>query len=316
MKPDFLIIGAQKGGSTFLQDSLREHPNIYMPYYESPFFEDPEYDPDHFDCLLELFKPARPDQICGIKRPDYLPRGECPARIHRHVPQAKLIAVLREPVARMISAYFWYMQVGVLPIAPASIGLEKIAAGEYQKTLPRAGELIEYGFYYEQLTRYLRLFAREQLLVISYDDLQRDPLRVLRQVFRFLEVEENYVPRALGKKPKESVYSLPRLRLLARANRTFFYDYIQYGENRLALRPKMRAAPMLAYRTCVAYDRLVMSRLFRNEKPRLSDALIEQFQELYQDDIAALKASLGIDLASTYAGAQSGRDKSRLRAHS
>ena len=83
--PRFLIIGAQKAGSTFLHETLRQHPSLFLPRYETPIFEDPFYQAGAVQSELgRILAPARPDQKPGIKRPDYLGRPECPARLARH----------------------------------------------------------------------------------------------------------------------------------------------------------------------------------------------------------------------------------------
>jgi len=105
MLPDYIIIGAHKSASTFVHKCLMEHPDIYMPKDEIPFFEIPDYESSSLSELEKYFK-GRKEKRFGIKRPSYIGKPEVPARISNDLPDAKLIAVLRDPVDRAVSSYY------------------------------------------------------------------------------------------------------------------------------------------------------------------------------------------------------------------
>ena len=96
--PDFVIIGAQKSASSFMQLCLADHPDIYIPEGETPFFESPDYEQGDIHEIEELFE-GRSEKCLGIKRPNYIGKAEVPNRILKHLPNAKLIAILRNPSA-------------------------------------------------------------------------------------------------------------------------------------------------------------------------------------------------------------------------
>ena len=153
MFPTFLIIGAQKSATTFVHKCLREHPDVFMPNGETRFFENPEHLQTDITQFEALFRNVSQEQAIGIKRPDYLAKPECPPRIYQHIPHAKLLVILRNPVERAISAYFHLMNCSFIPIRPAEEGLTKILDGEYKDLYPKSREIIEYGFYYKHLMR-------------------------------------------------------------------------------------------------------------------------------------------------------------------
>jgi hypothetical protein len=283
--PDFVILGAQKAGSTSLHEALRRHASVYMPRFETPFFEDPFYDAGKLDNLAALLSGAGPDRLVGIKRPDYLGRPECPARLAQHIPNARLIAVLRDPVARAISAYFWYMQVGIIPVAPPNQGLAALLDGRLQAQYPKADEILNYGLYGRQLERYLSHFAPQQLKVVTSDALREQPSRVLGEICDFLGIEEDAMNTvATQRVAKPSVYGSVRLRWLALANRLFFYDYSQDDSGRVVLAQKQSRVARIAFYGMIAVDRWGLARLFSAEKPALNPALRQQLRDWYAED--------------------------------
>jgi hypothetical protein len=104
--PDFVVIGAAKSGTTALYHQLRHHHGLYLPpSKEAPFFtKDDVYRRGWEAHLAEPFTAAPPDLLWGTVTPRYRDLG-IPARMHEAMPDARLIALLREPVARVYSKY-------------------------------------------------------------------------------------------------------------------------------------------------------------------------------------------------------------------
>ena len=223
MLPNFLILGAQKSASTFIQDCLSEHPEVFMPENETPFFESPDYENGELIELESLFD-GRGERLLGIKRPAYLAKPEVPERIAQHIPDAKLVAILRNPLERSISAYYHNMRYGFIPPRNIEAGLRDIITGKYEFDYPRSGEIIEFGRYHKHLQRYTKHFGKEQILILFHEDILNDKLGEVRKTYRFLGVDESFVPKALNSRPQAVLYSLTRLRLLALRNR-FTYSY-------------------------------------------------------------------------------------------
>src|SRR3954453_11545774 len=107
--PSFVVIGAQKSASTFLQTCLADHPDVFMPKGELAFFESPDYERATLTDLRRLFE-GRLERRLGFKRPNYLCKPEVPARLAKDLPDALLLSVLRKPLDRAISAYFHYIR--------------------------------------------------------------------------------------------------------------------------------------------------------------------------------------------------------------
>jgi Sulfotransferase domain len=290
--PNFVILGAQKSASTFVHRCLEEHPEVYIPEQEIRFFENPEYLESTLDTLTGLFKNVPLKPLRGIKRPDYLGKPEVPERIKTLLPGAKLIAVLRNPVDRLLSAYFYYIKLGFLPVKPLDEGLRAILARNVTG-YPRAYDLVEYGFYHKHVTRYVQLFPREQLLLLLHDDIQKQPLESMKQVYAFLGVDETYAPKGLERRENSGLYSLPRLRFLGQRNRLLF----RYNDDRTRLyRNKLSPLNYLGVGAITVIDKMILARLYGNDKPKLSEDLKRELYTLYRDDISALEGLLGKSL--------------------
>lgn len=297
MIPNFLIIGAQKSASTFVHECVREHPDVFMPRQEIAYFQDPDYLETSISRFESIFDAVKSEKAIGIKCPDYLGRPECPERIHKHIPDARLIVVLRDPVARAVSAYYWFMQVGIIPVRPLEEGFGDLINGRYDRRFPRSREIIDYGYYYQHLMRYLKYFDESQLLILLQSDLQNSPREAISQIYRFLEIDEGYISSALGGQPKQSVYSLHRLKWLSMANRLFFYSYRVSADNMMALYPIENKMLRLCYYMMQGIDRHLLTYIFGNKKEKLGLGTRNALVEKYIDDINSLEKYLGKELA-------------------
>jgi len=154
MLPNFVIIGAQKSASSFLQACLNDHPDIYLPHGETPFFESPDYEQSDIRELQRIFE-KRSEKCLGIKRPNYIGKPEVPKRIASHLQNAKLIAVLRNPIDRAISAYYHNIKFEFIPPIDIEIGMRKLIwEPSFSAKYKRSPEIIELGFYCKYLSKY------------------------------------------------------------------------------------------------------------------------------------------------------------------
>ena len=294
MLPNFLIIGAQKSATTFVHHCLMEHHDVFMPSGETPFFEDPDYLQSDLQSFERLFERCSDKRAIGIKRPSYLHKPECPQRIYRHIPSARLIAILRDPVERAISAYYHNASAGFAPITHVNKGLLEIIDGKHAKKYPRAAEIIEFGFYHRHLSRYLQYFDREQMLVMLYDDIKNSPLDSLKKVFGFLRIDEEYVPPSWNSREKVGVYSIPRVSLHALRSR-ITCDY-SGDRMRLSLKGEIGQLTSIISIMVGVIDRL-LSRMLSSTMPSPNRDLAAALSAVYQEDTSKLEELLGRSLA-------------------
>jgi hypothetical protein len=208
--PNFLIIGVAKSGTASLYHYLNQHPQVYMcPIKEPNFFalegERPDFHaPDSerrinrwsvtdMHSYRALFDGASTEEAIGEASPMYLYSSSAPDRIRRYIPGVRLIAVLRNPVDRAYSSFMHLIRNGRESLGDFAQALEA-----EEKRIQCNWEWIWHyknmGFYHEQLERYLERFDREQIRVYLYEDLREDQLGVLRDIYRFVGVDDTFVP--------------------------------------------------------------------------------------------------------------------------
>jgi hypothetical protein len=225
---EFLIIGAQKGGTTSLFEYLRRHPEIHMPKQKEVAFFSTERNyrrgPDWY--MTSILQDAQPGAVCGEASVAYMdgtpfgdisdkeyselavasPHSELleevvPRRIKQLLPDVKLICVLRDPVARAYSHY----RMGVLDRAESRSFdqavdqlIEPSALEQARITPTITNSYIVNGEYFRVLAGFLRVFPRGQLMVIFSDDLAERPAEVLAETFGFIGVDGDFMPDNLG----------------------------------------------------------------------------------------------------------------------
>ena len=293
-KPDFIVIGAQKSASTFIQNCLANHPDIYLPAGETPYFEDPDYDAAPDDYFRTLFA-GHTERLAGIKRPNYIGRTEVPPRITRDLPDIPLIAVLRNPIERVVAAYFHQIKYGAFPATPMEDGLTDVLdKGPLSRKWPRSRELLEFGLYARHLEDYRHFLDRGRLLCLLHDDIVRDPLKAIQSCYDYLGVDASHVPSNLDERPQKVTYSIPRLSFLARRNR-FLHSY--NADRTRLVRRRMNPLEWGIVAAITGIDRFVLARVLQSSKPPLSPVLHRRLADYYAGDVADLQAMLGRDLS-------------------
>jgi hypothetical protein len=203
---DFVVIGAQKGGTTTLFEHLRQHPRLCLPAdKEAPFFNRPELYSQGVDHLFTTYfpQPLPADRLLGTVTPQYMCIAGCAQRIADAFPRARLVAILRDPVERAYSHYRMAVRRGQdtrtfdAAVAEMLAGPDALAAA---RASTRLGETyVAWSEYGRMLAAYLERFDREQLLVTYTSDLEADPAAVLRAIDEFLDVPV-VLPEGLGER--------------------------------------------------------------------------------------------------------------------
>ncbi|MGH8824412.1 MAG: sulfotransferase family protein [Jiangellaceae bacterium] len=188
--PNFVVIGAMRSGSTSLYKYLQDHPQVFMPRKEIHFF-DRKWDRG-LQWYLTRFEGHAGEPAVGEATPTYLAEPVAIDRMAEVIPQARLIAILRNPADRAYSHY-WMERIR----ERESRSFDEAVAAEIDG-LPGASAYLARGRYLPQLEQVCSRFPRSSLHVALLDDLRDRPGATYAQVCRFLEVDGGYVTPRLG----------------------------------------------------------------------------------------------------------------------
>lgn len=201
--PDFLILGAQKAGTTSLHTYLSEHPNVAAPLVKEIHFLDYNYARGeswyraHFPTQFEKWRGDF--LLTGEGSPYYLFYPHAAWRAKQFVPRAKLLVLLRHPVERAYSHYQHQVRLGLEELTFEE-ALEREAErliGEFEKILDdplyysfnfQNYSYCARGMYADQLTRWFKYFSREQFLILQSETFYQDTAREFERVLDFLNL--------------------------------------------------------------------------------------------------------------------------------
>lgn len=276
-KIDFLIIGAQKAGTTSLRAFLESiQSRVFMSRTEHHFWNREGQYNDGFgiDSYLQNFAQARSGQLIGEKSPSYLASYEAPARIQKHFPQVKLIAILRNPAERAYSAYWHGRRVGA--IDPGTTFSQSIQRHRENHGKPY-GDLVSPGLYSQHLARYREFFPKEQLLVLNFADLLTSPVTELSKSVEFLGIDLSLIEESgVVEFPKRNVARVSRVPKVSRyIHRTRLLTYEQKS-------------------------RVLKKFLKTGDIPPMDRGDSEFLSEIYRDEAEKVQALTGVEFKWSY----------------
>ena len=291
--PNFFIVGAQKAGTTSLYHYLDQHPQVYMsPRKEPHFFEGmhsefrrpgirstPVSDPAEYRAL---FDGTSGERAIGEASASYLYSPRAPGLIKSSVPDARIIIILRNPADRAYSNFLHCVQVGREPLGSFAAALR----AEESRMREKWGPLWYYkhkGFYYSQVERYLDTFGRDRVGVWLHEDLRNEARDTLAEVFRFLEVDEDFVPDA---SVEHNPSGVPRI-----------------GGLYKRVRALTARNPVLVERAVPAALRGYVKRRLFTKPPPFPAELRRDLTHDYSEDILKLQGLIGRDLSTWLDGA-------------
>jgi hypothetical protein len=301
--PDFFIVGAPKSGTTALQSYLAQHPSVLMPQRVEPGFFAPDlFAPgEHPMCETDyaaLFRQASPAHLVGERSTCYLLSTESASNIKTWVPQARIIAMLRNPTSQIPSlhAHMSYREGETLTLADA------LAAEDDRARLLSAGVPMRWAMLYKriarytaQVARYFEAFGQENVLVLLYDDFARDTPGSWQAIARFLDIDPSFRP-SFG--VVNAAKGLRSQRMMDRIDD-------QFG----VLHRVARSVVPERYRDSV-YQAAVRLNTRRRLVPLPEEPLLASIREEFRDEVGTLGQLIGRDLSdwlSPTASAAAGR---------
>ena len=178
MRPNFLVIGAMKSATTTLWEGLRSHPQIFMPSRkEAWFFSRDDIFAEGWGWYEALFSEANAELAIGEASTCYTKQKTYPKaapRIAEHLPEAKLIYIVRHPLERIESHWRHFL------LRSHTVTFDDLV---------RTSDAIDVSCYWRQISAYRDHFSDDRILVVFFDDLIKDPGEVFERCFRFLGVD-------------------------------------------------------------------------------------------------------------------------------
>jgi hypothetical protein len=185
--PSFVVAGTQKAATTWLYECMNEHPNVYVPTTKELHFfcEQRLCDKSRsglgMDWYLNQFNCEQPYQATGEFSIDYMYYPDIASKLQTINPSMKVIFILRDPVDRAYSAY-WMRRRNRRDCPP------------FSHYVHEDSEYVSRGFYCRQIERYRAFFPDDQLKILVYEDIAKDPYAFLSNVFRFIGVDPDFRP--------------------------------------------------------------------------------------------------------------------------
>src|SRR5215210_1543732 len=285
--PNFLIIGAMKSGTTALYYYFEQHPEIYMSPVKEPNFFSSQEQENAADTVTQigtyqhLFRGASGEKAIREASHSYLYEPSAAAEIRRYVPEAKLIAILRSPIDRAYSHFLHMVRSGTEPLDDFAQVLREEEAGIHKERIFQ--DYIGRGLYYNQLKRYFGTFPREQIRVYLYEDLTDAPVSTVQDTFRFLKVDDSFVPDV---SLRRNVSGHPRYKTL---------DRLLRSQSRIKHAAKIYLPARLRWRLSEAFDDLKTRNLIA--PPPLQSEVRRQLMGVYREDILNVQELIHRDLS-------------------
>ncbi len=302
--PDFFIVGHPKCGTTALFEILSRHPRIYMPAVkEAQFFASEEryrMRPElSLDEYLALFSTAPDDHRAGEASVLYLWSHTAATRIAEVQPNARIIAILREPASFLRSLHLQFVQgqVEMEKDFGKALALEgSRRRGEHDsRSLACSPTMLlyaDYVQYVDQLRRYEAAFSPDRVLTLIYDDFRRDNEGTVRSVMRFLEVDDGVSLAQAEANPTVRVRS-QRLNILTRS--------LYKGSNPISRTAKTTIKAIVPSRRLRRrmLDATQRHVIYTSPQPPDEDLMVE-LRRRFKPQVEAASEHLGRDLVALW----------------
>ncbi|MHB8242971.1 MAG: sulfotransferase family protein [Solirubrobacteraceae bacterium] len=305
--PDFFIVGHAKSGTTALYAMLKSHPQIFMPPGKEPWYfatelhertpPRPEGTPTTIEQYGKLFGGAAPEQRVGEASALYLWSRTAAGRIAEACPDARIIAILREPASFLRSLHLQFVESYVETESDFGRALALESERREGREVPRhsywpkALLYSDHVRYVEQLRRYHDLFAPENVLTLIYDDFRADNEGTVRKVLRFLDVDDTAAIAVTEANPTIQVRS-HRLHHLVHA--------LTVGHGPVSRTAKAVLKPLVPRRIRREGLWAAQRRFLYAPPPPPEEELMAQLRVRFKGEVLALSEYLNRDLVTLW----------------
>ncbi len=276
-KIDFIGIGAAKSATTWLYECLKEHPEICLSKIKDvSFFSQKENYEQGIGWYESYFSHCRKNQVKGEFTTSYLNNVDASKLIKQTFPNVKIIACLRNPIEKSYSSFYH------------RLFDSKHCFKSFDEALREEPEnFTRPGFYYQSLKRYFDIFDKENILILIYEDINKNPINFIKNIYQFLEVAPSFVsPKAKSKinPTKIKISSLNKIlhqKIIKRIKKTNFGKKLSQSAKVRNIFYKLVEAPL--------------SRV-KSPLPEMSSRVRQYLQKAYEKDVKNLEKLIGRNL--------------------
>jgi hypothetical protein len=267
MLPNFIIIGAMKAGTSSLHLYLQTHPDVFMSFPKEPeYFVEKSNWKKGQGWYESLFRDAGPAIAIGEASTSYTKypnSAGVPERIARLIPDVRLIYVVRHPIERIRSHYEHSLREGweSRPLSQAVL---------------QDSRYVNFSRYAFQIEQYLKVFEREQLLVVTAEELRESRVLTLRKIFEFLGVDVDHSSESLWQKKPEF--------------------HVTRGQARTADRWLKRLPGFRRVAKVTPHRLKSIYRKFAEDRARISMDVRKTLESRLAEDVAQLRDLVGADV--------------------
>ena len=270
-KPTFLGIGVMRGGTTWLHQMLKTHPDIYVPKIRKELhFFDRHYQKGN-DWYRKHFDKKGYKQY-GEITPAYISTKEAPERIDKTLKNPKFILILRNPVKRAYSQYKKHLR-------------HNESEETFREYLERTSSVIEKGKYYTHLQNWLKYFDRDQFKIFIFEEMMNDKKKSLKEIADFLDVPSDRFDYSKAKQKTNKSF-IPRNKKLFSSIRNAYHSLSKTWFN-----------PILKFLRILKFHRLFLHIMdSKREIPKVKPEDKNWLYKKYEKEIDNLEELLGRDL--------------------
>ena len=280
VEPNFFIVGAPKSGTTNISYYLMQHPQVFMPENLEPYYFARLDIPQNYEReiisnekkYLNLFKNTKNCRAIGESSPVYLYCPHSALEIKNRFPNSKIIISLRNPIEIAYSEYFSLKFMGFDKNRSFNELLDS-SKEQLDQNEFHIDNLLEAGFYSKHIKRFQKIFSKNQIKIIIFEEYIKNTIPTINSILSFLDIDKSI---AFKTAPK-GAYKVPR----------------NFASQKLMNNSTFRKAAKFIIPT-VARQKIGERFLVKeSSRPALKQNERQQLMEIYQDDVENLDKLLG-----------------------
>lgn len=268
-QPNFVIIGAMKCATSTIHDQLALQPGIFMTELKEPnFFSNDEQYSKGWEWYSSHFQAARKTEICGESSTHYTKLPTYPntvERIYKHLPDIKLIYVMRHPIDRLVSQYIHEWTLNILSV-------------DINQAIDSYKELIDYSLYSKQLEPYINTFGKEKILPIFFERLVSHKQEELERICNFIGYSQQPTWNL-----ESDAQNVSKERMRENRIRDFLVEAPGLKQIRRQLIPK-------------GWRERAKSLWRMTEKPEIDRQKLAELKSIFDEDLSTMGSLLGVEL--------------------